>query len=193
MRYPRNINGLPKAEPRMELGSLGFTTTPGPCLTTNHPRWLPAASGLTPPQFGPMVVSFGSLSLDGDHKMHAQTLESRPIRRLDATVLDMVLLLLKSPDPALVAAAEALAGVRVTRLPPAVPQYPPLPVAARDHGPDARIILHVVRNPRLPTTPSFHRFQAFRPGHTIGYALRHGATRKDLREALRAGWLEVSP
>lgn len=75
------------------------------------------------------------------------------------------------------------------------PQITPLPVKTtwQESNPaDARIIVRVERNPRLPTTDSFHRFKIFQIGRTIGEAIRRGVTRKDVREALANNWVVLS-
>lgn len=57
---------------------------------------------------------------------------------------------------------------------------------------DRRKVLSVERNPRLPTTDSFQRYKHFRPGRTVAQLIGLGVTRKDLREALREGWVTLS-
>lgn len=100
--------------------------------------------------------------------------------------VDLVLALLRGgylPE------AEALAGVPIQYGRPAIAR--PLPVEEPTKGPDDRIIRSVAPNPRLPTTPAFQRYKAFRPGRTIAQCLSRGVTRRDLREALRAGWVLI--
>jgi hypothetical protein len=86
---------------------------------------------------------------------------------------------------------EALIGHPIQKLPPRPPKpYPLLP--RRKPSPDDRRIISVVQNPRLPTTPSFYRYQYFIPGQTLGSALRRGATRRDIREAFKNNWVTVA-
>lgn len=83
---------------------------------------------------------------------------------------------------------EALIGHPIQRLPARpVRPYPPLP--RRAPSPDDARVLSVVRNPRLPTTPSFLRFQEFRPGVSISSLIKRGVTRKDIREARKNNWV----
>ena len=53
-------------------------------------------------------------------------------------------------------------------------------------------IARVLANPRRPRTTAHDRFElAFRPGRTIEEARSRGATRRDVRAALRHGWIET--
>ncbi|HUD11477.1 MAG TPA: hypothetical protein VMS08_03630 [Candidatus Saccharimonadia bacterium] len=56
---------------------------------------------------------------------------------------------------------------------------------------DLQLITAVDRNPRLPTTPSFQRYQALRLGMTVAQALRRGVRRRDLREWRREGSVKI--
>jgi hypothetical protein len=105
--------------------------------------------------------------------------------------VDLVLVLLRA---GLVADAEVVAGCPIQYGPS--PRLRPLPLAPSPPSrpdPDARRITQVVPNPRLPTTPSWGRFRCLRPGMTVAQALRRGVTRRDLREAVRRRWVELSP
>jgi hypothetical protein len=84
----------------------------------------------------------------------------------------------------LIPEVEVLIGKPIQRV-PGFSHCVPLPVVPRVETPDDRRVVSVVRNPRLPTTPSFHRFQLFRPGVTIRSLLKRGVTRRDIREAAR--------
>lgn len=91
----------------------------------------------------------------------------------------------------LIPEVEALIGHPITKCPGF--KYKPLPILPRpEPGPDDRRVKTVVRNPRLPTTPAFQRFQLIRPGVTLASLLRRGLTRRDIREALREGWMELT-
>lgn len=103
---------------------------------------------------------------------------------------DVVWCLLPAPGPLALDALSAL-GVRVTVLPPAMPPAVPLPVTRPPAEGDGRRIASVERNPRLPTTPAFARYQEFRPGRTVAECLQRGVTRKDLREAAQNGWVKL--
>lgn len=51
-------------------------------------------------------------------------------------------------------------------------------------------IVSVVDNPRKPNTTAYDRFgRAFKPGRTVEQCLAHGARKRDLRGALRRGWI----
>lgn len=104
------------------------------------------------------------------------------------TQADLVVELLRLD---LIPEVEALVGHPITHCPGY--KYKPLPLPARASSPDDRRVTNVVRNPRLPTTDSFHRFALIRPGQTVGSLLRRGVTRKDIREALRNNWMELTP
>lgn len=58
-------------------------------------------------------------------------------------------------------------------------------------GPDDRRVRECARNPRLPTTPAFHRFRLFRPGITIREFLARGGRRSDVRLALKKRWIKL--
>jgi hypothetical protein len=107
---------------------------------------------------------------------------------------DLVLALLRTPHPRLIAAAEALVGHPIVHLPPQ--PSPPLPrpvdVVHIDTGADARRVLRKAPNPRLPTTPSFQRYRLVRVGLTVGQLIRRGVTRKDIREFIANEWVEFS-
>jgi hypothetical protein len=87
----------------------------------------------------------------------------------------------------------ALVGHPVERLPPR--EALPLPKTESSEVPkeDLRTITAVARNPRLPTTDSFQRFKHFKIGRSLHACLTRGVTRKDIREALAHGWVEVTP
>jgi len=104
---------------------------------------------------------------------------------------DVVFSLLRHNAPWAVKAVETLIGRPITILPPAVPPRTPKPATIPPRVGDRRIIVKVERNPRLPTTDSFQRYRELRPGRTLEQCLRRGVTRKDLREAMRSGWVEV--
>lgn len=109
-------------------------------------------------------------------------------RLAGADQADVVLALLQIGELRLVS---SLVGRPVRLCPPAVPPRVPLPVPSRALGPDDRVVARVDRNPRLPTTPAYQRYRALRPGLTVRQVLTRGATRRDLRELVRSGHLEI--
>lgn len=74
--------------------------------------------------------------------------------------------------------------------------YPPArllyPVNGHPHLARQPRITYVAPNPRHPKTGAHDRYENFRPGRTVDEALARGATRKDLRSAVRRGWIRVS-
>lgn len=142
------------------------------------PKYRPIVDG-----FGPGVCRALTVRLQlGDTLPLYEELVTRGLGQADV-VLELLRL-------SLLPEVEALIGHPIVRLP--ARQTRPWPEAPRRlPTPDDRRIVSVGRNPRLPTTPSFQRFKLFRPGVTLGSAVRRGATRKDIREALRSGWIRV--
>lgn len=98
---------------------------------------------------------------------------------------DVVLELLRLD---LIPEVEALIGHPITRAPYSPPREPP-PRPRPPRLADDRCVVAVARNPRLPTTPSFQRFQEFKVGVPISSLLRRGVTRRDIREATRNAWV----
>ena len=103
---------------------------------------------------------------------------------------EVVLLLLKLER---LGAVELLIGKAIQRLPPVVMRPWPVCPVSETPAADLRKVTRVSRNPRLPTTPSFQRFRQIVPGRTVSQLLKRGVTRKDLREALNNGWMELTP
>lgn len=106
------------------------------------------------------------------------------------TQADVVLALLKDGRPHMREAAEAIIGAPIKVGHSTVPP-PPSPVRLPPRTGDERRFTKVAANPRLPTTDSAMRYRLMRPGRTIAEFLRRGGTRRDIREALRAGWVEI--
>lgn len=104
---------------------------------------------------------------------------------------DVVLALLKDARRDAVA---AVVGRPIQVLPPdpriwMVPA--PVVVHSRRTG-DARRVVKVSRNPRLPTTGAFQRFRLIRPGLTIAQLLARGVTRRDIRQGVRRKYIRLS-
>lgn len=86
--------------------------------------------------------------------------------------------------------AESIVGRPLTRCPPD-PRLHPKPLPSRLRTEDERtVVVGVAPNPRLPTTPSFQRYKAFRKGASVAQLIKRGVTRKDIREARREGWVQ---
>jgi hypothetical protein len=64
-------------------------------------------------------------------------------------------------------------------------------IAAEVTPDDLRIVSTVSRNPRLPTTPSFQRFAAIKPGMSVAQLLRRGVRRRDIREWSEEGTIQL--
>ena len=57
---------------------------------------------------------------------------------------------------------------------------------------DDRRIVHVhSTNPRQPCTPAHLRWCEYRVGRTLGQLYVRGVTRRDVRRALRMGWIKL--
>lgn len=113
------------------------------------------------------------------------------LEQANLTQADVVLVLLRDGRPEMVEQVTVLTGVEVQHCPPWMPPDRPAPVSGPAREGDRRRFTHVGANPRLPTTPAFQRYKHFKVGRTVADFLRRGGTRKDLREALRAGWVEM--
>jgi len=116
---------------------------------------------------------------------------------------DVVLALLRLDTPDARAAAEALLGKPVTRCPPGLEVYEPRGLYAsaqwvlgllgpENRGADARRVIWVAPNPRLPTTPSWYRFRLLHVGITVGQFLIRGGQRRDVRGWSNEGSLRLS-
>jgi hypothetical protein len=108
--------------------------------------------------------------------------------------VDAVVALASSPDPEARSALSTLLGHPVTVCPPCLSRYReefhPTHPSARARHPDDRRVLHVDRNPRLPTTPAFDRFRILRPGMSLRtYLTRVGTERgrRDIRAWVAEG------
>lgn len=85
------------------------------------------------------------------------------------------------------AACEKLVGRPITHC---APQPVPQPLLALPRTPRP-IVVKVARNPRLPTTDAWHRFNLVRPGLSVDQLMRRGVRRRDLREWSREGSVEL--
>lgn len=95
---------------------------------------------------------------------------------------DVVLALLRMN---LLRDAEALVGRPITHCPPALRSGSRTPVL---RAPDP-VIAIVYANPRAPGTEAHERYHHFRVGRTVAQARARGARRRDVRMALRRGWI----
>lgn len=86
--------------------------------------------------------------------------------------------------------AEKMLGVRVKRCPPAVPPWPPRPVARGPEEP--RVTRKISPNPCAPGTGMHQRFGRVRVGMTIRRVRERGASARDVRYWIRKKWMEVS-
>lgn len=97
---------------------------------------------------------------------------------------DVVLELLRCGDIDLV---EEIMGRPITRCPPAVPPWPPKPVARRS-APERRVDFVGV-NSNLPNSKLFRDFSILRRGMTESQILARGISRRDLRHWIKKGML----
>lgn len=111
----------------------------------------------------------------------------------DFCAADAIVALSGSPLPEARAAVEAIFGRPVTVCPPCLSGAHILPPATTP--PAAPRAVALAPNPRLPTTPSFQRYELLRPpGITVqSYLTRVGVGRgrRDLREWVREGSVVV--
>lgn len=107
-------------------------------------------------------------------------------RRLRDAGLDHASVVLTLLEHKAFDAVEVLLGQPITICPPCLQRMTPNvePI-------DERRIIYVAPNPRLPTTPSFHRYRILRPGMTVEQALVRGITRRDIREWTQEGSIVV--
>lgn len=99
---------------------------------------------------------------------------------------DVVLALLRMD---LLTEAERLVGRRITHCPSGL-RTGKTPVLRAEVRPDP-VILSVVENPRAPGSRARECFEAFRVGFTIAQARLRGARRRDVRAALKHGWITM--
>lgn len=142
------------------------------------PKYRPVVSSFSPGVTRALVVTLGL----SDREPLYEALHSRGFSQADVVLVLLRLTLF--PE------VEALIGHPILRL-PARPVKPWPQAVRRPPGPDDRRIISVARNPRLPTTPSFQRYKLFRPGSTLGGAVKRGVTRKDIREAIKNQWIQL--
>lgn len=102
--------------------------------------------------------------------------------------VDIVLALLRINTPESLARASKLAGIEITKCPPAVPPWPPKPVAARA----VVKVVRVGRNPCLPTTGAFQKFRMVRVGMTREQLKKRGLDNRDIRQWTNQGHIEWS-
>jgi hypothetical protein len=96
----------------------------------------------------------------------------------------------------MIEATELVLGRPITVCPPALSMrlkiWHARPMVERmDKGPDARVIVKVAPNPRLPTTNAWQRYRVLRVGLTVGQAIRRGVLRRDIRQCLDYGWISL--
>lgn len=110
----------------------------------------------------------------------------RALEERDLCQADVVLALLRMD---LLSDAERLVGRPITHCPAALRSGSRTPVL---RAPDP-VVAHVVMNPRHPGTDAHRRFEAaFRVGRTIAQCRTWGARRRDVRRALRRGWISLT-
>lgn len=89
---------------------------------------------------------------------------------------DVVLALLRINTLQSISYAAMIVGKPITHCPPAIPPWPPKPVAVVKRT----SICKVGRNTFLPTTGAFHRFRRVRVGMTKEQLKSRGVTQRDI-------------
>lgn len=103
--------------------------------------------------------------------------------QIGASQADIVLAILHTEPPNMVTGIQSLVTGNYSVLPPTMQLTPlPYPKPVSPSGPDARRVLMVAPNPKLPTTDAHQRFRLLRPGLSVAQLLRRGVTRRDIRE-----------
>lgn len=102
--------------------------------------------------------------------------EKLPVKHLTRT--DIALALLRINTEASLAAAEALMGVRVKKLPPAIPPWPPKPVVSAKPAPR---VVQVNHSRGFTQTEAAERFRWVKPGMTVEQLVQRGISRRDIR------------
>jgi hypothetical protein len=87
--------------------------------------------------------------------------------------------------------AERLIGRRITRCPPCLRLPAAQGVPSEREPDDRRMRVLVAHNPRLPTTPAWHRFRLMRDDMTVRQYLTRGGRRGDIRLAVARGWIAL--
>lgn len=103
---------------------------------------------------------------------------------------DLVLMLLRIGTPEALRRAEKLAGVAITRCPPAVPPWPPKPVQRTPAAP--RVTARVPNNPLVRSSGAYQRFAQVKVGMTVEQLLSRGITRRDIRCWRARQYLEIA-
>ena len=107
-----------------------------------------------------------------------------PLSRLDRA--DLVLALLRINTPKALECAAKVLGRPITICPPAVPPWPPLPVA-RQRTPK---VSKVGQNPYEPGGDPWCRFNKVKVGSSRRELLNRGVTKRDLSIWLKSGAVE---
>lgn len=86
--------------------------------------------------------------------------------------------------------AQELTGCAITVCPPAVPPWPPKPVAPRHKG--LRVSAVAEDNPCRPSTDAHRRFALVRVGMTKEQLKARGVTQRDVERWCKKRWMEMS-
>lgn len=100
-------------------------------------------------------------------------------------LVDTVIALLRENTPASLAEASALAGIQITKCPPAVPPWPPKPVETRTR--EKKIARVGSDNPCLPKSDAFQKYRRLRVGMTREELRLRGVHRRDIQTWTKNG------
>lgn len=101
--------------------------------------------------------------------------------------VDIVLALLQENTPESIQAAEDLAGIRITRCPPAVPPWPPHPVRRSDGEPRVKS----VRKVQVKTLRVRQQFAEVKVGRTVREIVSRGVDKRHIRKWVADGTVEL--
>lgn len=100
---------------------------------------------------------------------------------------DVALALLRINTPESLVEAEELLGVKITRLPPAIPPWPP-----RRAEVEKKVrVKRVGRSPYEPGSRADQRFRQVRTGMTADQLAARGVSRRDVQQWTARGVLEL--
>lgn len=104
---------------------------------------------------------------------------------------DEVLHLVRLNTPEALRLAEAILGKPITRCPPCIPPWPPLPVRKASRV-ASKVSWKSSSNPHSPSSDAFARFNQVRVGMTTERLLLRGILHRDIRLWKKIGVIKFS-